>query len=265
MLIGEPPRTQGDLNFVLFGFPVRVHPFFWLIALLLGLRGGDDNEPVSVLIWVAAVFVSILVHELGHAFAIRRFGGQAWITLYGMGGLASSSDANRSPSAQIQISAAGPAAGFVLAGAVLLAIQLAGRQAGLAFQRSSLDLETMGVQSLFVPDLVLFVAYYQPFDAPRLNELVGNLLSINFLWGFLNLLPVYPLDGGQIAREVLVQQNPAKGIIQSLWLSVLTAGCLAAYALTKEQIYVALLFGYFAYTSYATVQAYMGRGGGRGW
>ena len=146
MLIGEPPRTQGDLNFVLFGFPVRVHPFFWVISLLLGISG--DPKPELVLIWVAAVFVSILVHELGHAFAIRRYGGQAWITLYGMGGLASSNEANRTPKAQILISAAGPAAGFVLAAAVLVAIRLSGHQAGLMHQTSSLDLEAMGVNRL---------------------------------------------------------------------------------------------------------------------
>ena len=36
MLLNEPPRTRGDIHFVLFGFPVRIHPLFWLVALLLG-------------------------------------------------------------------------------------------------------------------------------------------------------------------------------------------------------------------------------------
>ncbi len=242
MLIGEPPRTQGDLNFVLFGFPVRVHPFFWLIALLLGMRVKD---PVSVLIWVGAVFVSILVHELGHAFAIRRFGGQAWITLYGMGGLASSNDAHRTPRTQILISAAGPAAGFAFAALVIFGINLAGHE--VHFVRS------------------LVPVRYDPFAAPRLDILVWYLLSINILWGFLNLLPVYPLDGGQIAREVLLQQNPAKGITQSLWLSVFTAACLAMFSFSRGSIYMAFMFGFLAYSSYTTVQAYTGRGGGRGW
>ncbi len=243
MLLGEPPRSQGDLNFVLFGFPVRVHPFFWLIALLLGL--GGSNEPVSVLIWVVAVFISILVHELGHAFAIRRFGGQVWITLYGMGGLASSNAVNRTSKAQILISAAGPAAGFAFAGLVLLAILSAGHD--VSFVRS------------------LVPVRFEGFAAQRLNILIWDLLFINILWGMLNLLPVYPLDGGQIAREVLLQQNPGKGIVQSLWLSVFTAACLAAFALSRQSIYMALMFGYLAYSSYTTIQAYAGRGGGQRW
>ena len=72
MLLGEPPRTGGDLNFQLFGIPVRVHPLFWLIAVLLGISG--DPQPAEILLWVVAVFVSILVHELGHALTMRAFG-----------------------------------------------------------------------------------------------------------------------------------------------------------------------------------------------
>ena len=86
MLIGEPPRTPYDLNFSLLGIPVRVHPFFWLVALMLNYRLGDV---ASVLTWIAAVFLAILVHELGHASVMRAYGFRPWITLYGFGGLAS--------------------------------------------------------------------------------------------------------------------------------------------------------------------------------
>ncbi|HEX5472325.1 MAG TPA: hypothetical protein VFW73_10580, partial [Lacipirellulaceae bacterium] len=74
MLIGEPPPTQVDLHFRLLGFPVRVHPFFWITTLLLGM-GGGPADPVQTLVWVAVVFVSILFHELGHATLQRTFGG----------------------------------------------------------------------------------------------------------------------------------------------------------------------------------------------
>src|SRR5437588_5537594 len=40
MLIGEPPPTQADLHFRLLGFPVRIHPFFWVTTLILGMGGG---------------------------------------------------------------------------------------------------------------------------------------------------------------------------------------------------------------------------------
>ena len=87
MLLGEPPPTQGDLHFRILGFPVRVHPFFWVSTLLLGM-GGGEADPVETLIWIGVVFISILVHELGHAVMQRRYGGRPWVTLYGLGGLA---------------------------------------------------------------------------------------------------------------------------------------------------------------------------------
>src|SRR4051794_41088064 len=96
MLLGEPAPTQGDLHFRLFGFPVRVHPFFWLTTVIFGM-GGGPADPQRTLVWVGIVFVSILAHELGHATMQRFYGGHPWITLYGLGGLASCNDCSRSP------------------------------------------------------------------------------------------------------------------------------------------------------------------------
>ena len=136
MLLGEPPRTQWDLHFSLFGIPVRVHPLFWLVAVIMGVRGSP--ELMDLLIWVVAVFLSILVHELGHATIMRLYGFAPWITLYGFGGLASYSPAQAYGSkrtdtfAQVLISAAGPGAGFVLAGAVIAGIKISGHQIDFA-------------------------------------------------------------------------------------------------------------------------------------
>ena len=131
MLLGEPPRTQGDLNFSLFGIPVRVHPLFWLVALLLGARSGGAAEIVT---WIVALFVSILFHELGHAMAARAYGFQPSITLYGMGGLASYNQPGgyrsrgHGPLGQVLISAAGPGAGFLLAAVIVAGIVLSSHQ-----------------------------------------------------------------------------------------------------------------------------------------
>ena len=82
MLIGEPPPSQADMHFRLLGFPIRVHPFFWLVAVFLGVgTGKNETDPVELLTWVAVVFVSILIHELGHAIMKRAYGGHPWITL----------------------------------------------------------------------------------------------------------------------------------------------------------------------------------------
>ena len=86
----EPQQTQYDLNFRLLGVPVRIHPWFWLMSAILGwdlVKTGPDGFLLLVL-WIACVFVSILVHEFGHIFMGVVFGSRGHVVLYGMGGLA---------------------------------------------------------------------------------------------------------------------------------------------------------------------------------
>lgn len=247
MLLGEPAPTQADLHFRVFHIPVRVHPFFWLGTLLLGM-GGGPADPANTLIWIAVVFVSIVVHELGHAFTQRYFGGHPWITLYGFGGLSSCNDCDRSPRSQILISLAGPAAGFVLAAGVVGILAALGRVVG--FQWSLIPVQ-------WIPFDVDFWRMHNKLT-PR-DELIWDLLVVNFLWGIVNLLPVYPLDGGHVARELLTLKNPRAGIVQSLQLSVGTAILVAVYALTKSQFYTCILFGLLAYGSFQALQSYRAR------
>ena len=86
VLLAEPPPSQGDFHFSLLGFPVRIHPFFWLTTVLLCMHG--QVEPIFFVTWVVAVLVCILLHELGHAVVMRAFGYDASIVLYSFGGLA---------------------------------------------------------------------------------------------------------------------------------------------------------------------------------
>jgi Zn-dependent protease len=245
-VFGEPPRTQYDLNFSVLGIPVRIHPWFWLITLMLA---GDLKNAGSVLIWVAAVLVSILVHELGHALVMRAYGLRPWITLYGLGGLASydyrfasSSRASR-PLAQVLISVAGPVAGFLLAGGLVLGLLAAGR----------------GVHVFFVSPLGLRPVVWLP--NLRLAEFFNDIFFVSVLWGMVNLLPIYPLDGGQIAREVLVQFHPREGIRTSLRLSIVAAAAMAVIGFTawNHDLFILAMFGYLAYSSYVMLRAYDGR------
>jgi Zn-dependent protease len=244
MFIGEPAPTQGDLHFRLFGFPVRVHPFFWVVSLFLGV-GGGAADPVNTLIWVAVVFVSILVHELGHTFVQRYYGGEPRIVLYSFGGLAISDDSDRSPRAQILISLAGPAAGFLLAAAVVGFLAAIGRFRGFE-------------ASLIPIDWVHFdLQYLDEYDkwSPR-DALIWDLLQVNILWGVMNLLPVYPLDGGRIARELFTLKNARSGIVQSLQLSIGAASLIAIYALLKGDLFLCIMFGFLAYGSFQALQNY---------
>ena len=238
MLIGEPPRSQADLHFSILGIPVRVHPLFWFVSLLLGIRG-DSLEPVPALLWVVAVFVSILIHELGHALTARAHGWQPWITLYGMGGLASYQPTYHTTRSSLLVAAAGPAAGLAFAALTLVAILLSGHAIWWAPQIVPLQFES--------------------FHSNRLNLLISDLLQINILWSLINLFPIYPLDGGNIARELFLFHHRASGIARSLWLSTATGALLAIYALSGQQFFLAMLFGYLAYSSYQTLQVYQGQ------
>jgi Zn-dependent protease len=218
------------------------------VALILGVSG--SHQPVPLLIWVAAVFISILVHELGHAVVMRLFGLWSRIVLYGMGGLTipdMAAGAGRwamRPPAQVLISLAGPLAGFALAAGLAALLVLTGHGSQLYL-----------VEPLSIRPFV--------FGLPNqtLQALVNDVFYVSVFWGLMNLLPIYPLDGGQVAQEVLRSVNPRDGVRQSLMLSVFTALLVVAVAIVRWQdIYVALLFGYLAYSSYAALSYHSGRG-----
>jgi len=249
MLLGEPPRSQYDLNFPLLGIPVRVHPFFWLIGLFLAPRHGG---PAAVAVWMAAFFLGILCHEVGHALVMRSQGYSPWITLYGLGGLASydrlpGRSAVATEWRQIAISAAGPLAGFLLAAIVIVVIQALGVKVIWLFGAPT------GVMAYAID--ILHIG-----QQPRWIEFANDLLFVTIVYGILNLLPVYPLDGGQIAREAFLMLIGADGVRQSLILSTVVAGGIAVLGAAKWQdFFMAFFFGYLAYASFATLQAYSSR------
>jgi Zn-dependent protease len=185
---------------------------------------------LNVAVWVGAVFLSILVHELGHAIAFRYFGCRPRITLYGFGGLAS---ADREPAgrarARIIIAAAGPLAGFVLAALTIALVANVGYR---------------------VPVLRWTVGGGAPIESTALYLLVVDLVYVNVVWGLVNLLPVQPLDGGQIALELSRAHNPVRGVERSIWISFVTAIAAAIVGIVVfESLYTCLLFGYLAYSS----------------
>jgi Zn-dependent protease len=233
---------------------VRVSPLFWLTAAIMGL-GREGTPPAEMLVWVAVVFVSVLVHELGHAFTQRRFGGQPWIVLHGIGGLALCDDCDRSPRSQILISLAGPAAGFVLAALVIALVRLSGHVIGFGW--SEIPMEQAGISSARGFQIMRVIVYWETFPSSATNTVLHNILFVNIVWGLVNILPVYPLDGGRVAREVLTLRQPRRGIVLSLQVSIVVAGAMAVVGLLAWQsIFTALLFGYLAFMNYQALQAY---------
>lgn len=236
--------TRYDLRFSMAGIPVRVHPSFWLIAILFGASG----DLLLLPIWVLVVFVSILIHELGHALAFRRYGQRSEIVLYFGGGLTipepvywGSGVANVSLTAnqQIFISLAGPGAGFLFAGLVLAIVLVIGGY-------------VIPIWLGFIP---LPLNAVVPFGGIVVTALIRMLLWVNIFWGLINLAPVHPLDGGNVARNVLIQVDPVDGVRKSLWLSVIAGGIVALLGwVFFKSLFITFLFALLAFQSYQALQ-----------
>jgi len=87
------------------------------------------------------------------------------------------------------------------------------------------------------------------------------LLWVNIFWGFINLMPIFPLDGGNVARNILIQYDPWGGVRKSLWLSVIAGGIVAlAGLLFFRSIFMAIMFGLLAFQSYQSLRGRFGGG-----
>ena len=250
MLTSEPRPTEADLTFRLADIPVRVSVWFWAVAALLGwnisqaFARGEQRQIVGYLIiWVGVVFVSIVVHEMGHALAYRRFGIDSRVVLVQFGGITIperwGGRSLRSPLQRIVVSVAGPLAQLILT-AVLVAVLRVGGY-GVPF-----PIEAVG------ESLGLFEG--EPFTSKVLFFAVFCLLQVNVFWPLLNLLPVPPLDGGQIMRESLLAAGVADASRVAAMIGVGTGGLVAWWAYSNGQPYMAFLFVALAVSCYQSLQ-----------
>jgi stage IV sporulation protein FB len=229
-----------DVNFHISGIPIRVSPWFWLSTVLLGMGASEGGDPQRLLLWVAACFASILIHELGHALAFRWHGVESRIVLYSRRSL--------TRSYAITVSAAGPLAQFAAAAALMAGIHASG---------FTIPLDGFVAHWLRLPrDLPLLAS-------PKLHDFSAFFLYVSVYWGLLNLLPVLPLDGGQIAREIFLIFDRSKPIQHALLLSTITAGFLAVRGFLQNDMYFGMMFGMLAYSNLNALQAHSGSGFGR--
>jgi len=228
-MFGAPQPTSFDVRFVLFRIPVSISPFFWLIAGLFSYDASFRDgrlDPIAFATAIFALLISILVHELGHGLVIRYvFGASTMIFLHGLGGVAIHDRPYyyRTPRClgRIFISIAGPLAGFLLS-ALCLGILWGYREDIVAY-----------TYLVFFLSIVCF---------------------IGFVWGFFNILPVYPLDGGQIFREICLQVSQRHGMQFSAGISAVTAILLVMFFLQRQWYFGVLLFGVLAWQSIKMLQ-----------
>jgi Zn-dependent protease len=205
------------IRFSLFKIPVEVQPFFWITLVILGGVGGADSsaEIFNIVLFVLAGFISVLVHELGHALTARSFGAHSAITLQAFGGYAAYSGVRLSRWQSFLVTAAGPVIQIVLGLVVFLVIRSA------------------------------------PGISPHGGYFLKILMIISFVWAILNLLPVVPLDGGQMLNAAL---GPDR-IKLTLWISIIVAltAALAMFTYTRSILFPIFL-GMFAWQAFQALK-----------
>jgi Zn-dependent protease len=176
---------------------VAIHPSFFFIAVLIGL-GSPQLSLAVVATFTAIVLVSVLAHELGHAFAARGFGASPTIDLYIFGGVtAFVPPASMGRLRSIWVTLAGPLAGFALGGFVL---------------------SVAGAFGVNEPSLRIYT------DSSAAEYAISMVIYVNIIWGFANLLPIMPLDGGNIMRNLLPGTPEQRARVGAIISFVLAAG-----------------------------------------
>lgn len=224
-MLGIPQPSAYDLNFRLAGIPVRITPVFWIMSIVLGWGNG---EPMAVAVWVGCVAVSIIVHEMGHALTNRIFGLRSIIVLHGLGGVCGSEDKPIASWKRVLVLFNGPAAGFLFAFLIFLAVKA----------------HNLGQ---LLPSVRL--------DSPVLTEIINDLLMINILWGTLNLIPIWPLDGGQIMGVLMRKITKWRGQEFMHGISMLVAVGLGVWLYQRNgDVYNIFLLGLIAMQNFQMLQ-----------
>ncbi len=194
--------------------PIQIHPIFLLVVFALSAIN-SNFELFGLIIWAFVIFFSLVVHEMGHALTAVAFGQHASIDLVGFGGLTRRQGHPLRPIKEFIVVFMGPLAGFILGIACFLIYNLYATHLPVSIQE------------------VLQIAYYA-----------------NFFWTIVNLIPVQPLDGGQLLRITLEGFFGIKGLKTALFLSFLTGVLLSLFFFSIQQIFLGVIFMIFTYESF---------------
>lgn len=194
------------MNFRLGSIPVRVRPEFFILPIVFGLQSGGTEK---IALWALIVFVSVLMHELGHAMAMRFYGFGPRIELHAMGGVTMWPDGARpSDKQKLLVTLCGPG------------IELA---AGLAVY--------FGLRNVEMPPLARWA--------------LDLFAIVNIIWALINLLPILPWDGGLALDSTvsLITKRPRTRIVGGISLFFGGLAVIAAFTLLDKSIMLAYLGG----------------------
>ncbi|MCH9613301.1 MAG: hypothetical protein SP1CHLAM54_03000 [Chlamydiia bacterium] len=190
--------------------PIRISPFFWLTAAFIGWMNSGMNI-IAILIWIVIIFVSIMVHEFGHALTSKAFGQNPRIELVAFGGLTIPEGPRLKLWKEFLVVLFGPLFGFIL---------------------------------------FLLASFLTAHTAPPMQGIFRVTAIVNLFWTVINLLPVLPLDGGQLIRIILEAIFGVKGYrYATICSAVLSLACgLAGFMF--GQLIIGVLFFLFAFQNF---------------
>ena len=220
------PTHQGAIRlFRLAGIDVFLHwSWFVVAAYEVQVRTGDYSSPVWNVLEYLALFVIVTLHEFGHSLACRQVGGTAErIVLWPLGGVAYVRPPQR-PGATLWSLAAGPLVNVALV-PLLMGVGFAGGLFG----------------------------WWQAH--PNLVQLLRAVSLMNLLILVFNLLPVYPLDGGQILRSLLwFGLGRARSLMAATVLGFLGVLAIAAVAIHVQSIWLGIVAAFVAFNCWSGLQ-----------
>jgi len=211
------------------GVPVRLHFTFILLVIFLVVSIlGSRQSGLNYAIFLMGSLVSVLLHEMGHAFVASRFGVKTLeIVMFPIGGL-SRMERRLQPAEEIWISLAGPLVNVVLA-AGLFAYMVSVHEA--------------------VPISLT------DFAQVNNKSVLALLLYGNVLLATVNLLPAFPMDGGRILRGLLLYIRPEDEATRiAAWMGRMLAFGLGLYGLISQE-YMLVFFAFFIYLGAAQESA----------
>ena len=193
------------------GVPIHFSPIFLILLIYVGMQG----NLLTGALFVGVLTISILVHEMGHATVAQFFRLSPSVTIHGWGGLCHHERPERASDSALII-VAGPAAGLLL------------------------GLLSVVAQFVISPS---FLA-----SNPLLSLFLVNMVYINIFWSLINLLPLWPLDGGQLFRLGMVRMfGGATGERITHYVGAAVGITLAILAYGSAYTFFALFAGYWAW------------------
>jgi Zn-dependent protease/CBS domain-containing protein len=201
------------------GIEVRIHVTFFFLLLVVfasfyGAQGGGSGA-LKALIFFLLVFLCVLLHEFGHAFAAKAYGIRTLdITLLPIGGVARMERMPEKPAQELVVAIAGPLVNVVIAGALLFVLAVTGN---------------LDFSELLDPDPTRFNALWA-------------LLYTNVMMVVFNLIPAFPLDGGRVLRALLATKlSYARATQIAATVGQALALLMGVWAFSKGPVLLALI------------------------